>query len=80
MKANKPSSFYFHYNKPASLKFKKPKLSIHFKNKCYIVDFITCNVKINSRNRKSQPRCVMSGKANELIINNNNGDYKGILK
>ena len=59
----KEYSFYFHYNKPASLVAKKPKLSVHFKNSCIIVDKIDCRVKIVSRNKKTQPRCVMAGKA-----------------
>ncbi len=62
-------TFYFHYNKPASLKAKKPKLSIHFKDTCYIVDHVVCEVPIRSRHKKTQPKCVMTGKAMNLSIN-----------
>ena len=61
-------TFYFHYNKPASLKAKKPKLSIHFRDTCYIVDHVVCEVPIRSRHKKTQPRCVMTGKATHLKI------------
>jgi hypothetical protein len=60
--------FYFHYNKPASQKAGEPRLSLHFQNACHIVPKIDCRVKINSRNRKSQPHCVMAGEARKITI------------
>lgn len=75
----KKYSFFFHYNKPASLKFGSNKLSIHFKDTCYIVDGIKCDVAIQSRNKKTQPRCVMSGKATELTLLKNDSMVIGHL-
>ena len=43
--------FYFHYHKPASKIAGKPKLSIHFRDTCYLVDKIFCSVDIESKNR-----------------------------
>ena len=73
----KKYTFYYHYNKPASLKFKKPKLSVHFKNTCYIVDNLKCNVPARSFHRKIQPRCVIKGMATSVTISNSKelGDF-----
>lgn len=65
---NKYYSFFFHYNKPASMAAGYPKLSVHYRDACHIVDGIECKVAIKSRNKKTQPRCVMSGRAKELTI------------
>lgn len=64
----KKYSVYFHYNKPASLKAGKPQLSVHYKNICYIIEGLKCNIPIETRIRKTQPRCVMAGKASDFII------------
>lgn len=61
-------SFFFHYNKPASLQAGTNKLSIHFRDTCHIVDGVKCDVPIGSRNKKTQPRCVMTGKAKQLVL------------
>lgn len=63
--------FFYHYNKPASLKFKSSKLSLHYKNTCHIVDKIICNVPTHSHNNKRQPKIVIKGNANKVIIENN---------
>lgn len=60
--------FYFHFNKPASLKYKSPKLSIHFNKSCHIVDKIICRVPTFSHNNKRQPRVVIKGRANKIVI------------
>ena len=64
------SVFYFHYNKPASKKFGKPQLSIHYKKTCYIVDYIKCEVPTYSHNRNKQPHCVIKGRCTEINIKN----------
>jgi len=64
-------SFFFHYNKPASLKTGKQQISVHYNKTCYIVDNIKCLVPTEGKLRKIQPRFVMSGKCNNLIIENN---------
>lgn len=56
--------FFFHYNK--NLK----KMSIHFQKKCHIVKNINCTVPTNTRWSKRQPNIVMCGKANQIVIEN----------
>lgn len=63
-------TFFFHYNKPASQKLGKPQLSVHYRDVCHIVDGVDCKVAIKSRNRSTQPRCVMSGRAESVHIEN----------
>lgn len=64
-------NFIFHYNRPASHKAKRSKLTIHFGGKCVLVSRIVCKVPIRTKNNKRQPRCVIFGKAfNIKIINN----------
>lgn len=61
-------SFFFHYNKPASQKVKKPQVTIHYNKTCYIVDNIECNVKTHGRIRNVQPKFVMCGKCEKFEI------------
>lgn len=58
----KKYSFFFHYNKPASRSAGKNILTIHYRGVCHLVEQIECSVPIKTRNRKSQPRCVLAGK------------------
>lgn len=62
-------SFYFHYNKPASLKAEKVQVSLHYSGMCYIVDNVDCRVPVKGRISVRQPRFVMAGKANSININ-----------
>lgn len=62
--------FFFHYNKPASLKAGKPQLTVHFKGVCHIVDRVCILTPTWSENRKQQPRCVICGKADNVSIFN----------
>jgi len=64
----KPTRFFFHFNRPASLKAGKPKMSVHWNKSCRIVDRIICNVPTESKINKRQPRVVMIGKSNYIII------------
>ncbi len=75
----KKYSFNFHYNKPASLQAGCPKLTVHYRNVCYIVDKISCDVPIESKNRKVQPRCVMAGKCAEFYTEKQDGKLVGII-
>lgn len=61
-------SFFFHYNKPASLSAGEPRLSIHFRGACFLAHGVECRVPVQSRNRRTQPRCVMAGKATHVTI------------
>ncbi len=60
--------FFFHYNKPASLAAKCPKMSIHFNGGCHIVDHVECYTWCESKHRNRQPRCVMQGHASDVTI------------
>jgi hypothetical protein len=64
------NAFFFHYNKPVSMSAGEPRLSVHFRDTCMIVKAIECAVPIKSRNRRTQPRCVMSGRAREVTVKN----------
>ena len=50
----KPAAFYFHYNKPASMSAGEPRLSIHYRDQCMIVNGIECRVPVKSRTRAAQ--------------------------
>lgn len=59
---NKKYRFYYHY-------FRQYKcMSIHFKNKCYKVNNIECNVASNTKWNKTMPNLVMQGFCEEVII------------
>lgn len=62
--------FFYHYNKPASLKAGVPKLSVHFEDTCHIVDHVKCAVQCESHHQTRQPRCIMRGHARTLTIVN----------
>ena len=68
----KPFSFFFHYNKPLSQKWGRNVMSIHYKGACLFVESLTCNVPTSTRDRKSQPRCVITGKANNIRLDDRN--------
>lgn len=65
--SDKCYSFYYHYNKPASKIAGYPKLSVHYKDKCYIVDGVVCRTSCFSKNNKRQPFCVMKGMSKEIF-------------
>lgn len=75
----KPFAFFFHYNKPMSQKWGKSILSIHWQDACHFVEGLRCNVPVATRFRKSQPRCVMSGKAKQIEIVSINGETHAII-
>ncbi len=54
-------AFWFHYNKPLSKKRKRSALTLHYDGKCVPVCAIDCKVPTYTRNRKTQPYCVMAG-------------------
>lgn len=58
----KPKAFFFHYNKPASQKAGRPKISVHWSGSCLIADNIECRVTCRGRIRNKQPYFVMAGK------------------
>lgn len=67
--------FYYHYNKPASLSAGEPRLSVHFRDTCYIVKAIICGVPCESKINKRQPRCVMAGFAQNVKVGSTGTAY-----
>ena len=68
MNKNKYLTFWYHYNKPASQKANKPRITVHYKNCCHIVDNIVCKVNTMGHIRKTQPRFVIKGKCKKFKI------------
>ena len=66
----KPITFFYHYNKPMSQKCGKPVISIHYKNRCIMVDNIVIKTNTWSHVRKTQPRLVIKGKAVDITVEN----------
>lgn len=62
-------AFWFHYNKPASRAAGRPKITLHWRGRCYLVDNITCMTKCHGRIRKTQPRWVIGGRCYGIRIN-----------
>lgn len=65
---NKDRVFWFHYNKPASVKAGKPKVTVHYKGICHIVDNISCNVPTFGYLRNEQPKFVIKGKCQSFEV------------
>lgn len=64
----KAYSFFFHYNKPATMKRGKPTITVHYKGQCHLVDNVDVLVPCHGRVRNTQPRFVMAGKAMALSV------------
>jgi len=62
------TKFFFHYNKPASKAAGCPKMSVHWKGKCHIVDSIMVAEFCWTKHRKRQPHCVMEGLCHKVNI------------
>lgn len=62
--------FFFHYNKPASRSAKSPKMTLHYKGVCHIVDHIICEATVNTHHNKLQPHVVLKGKATDILFTN----------
>lgn len=54
--------FFYHYYKA------KGKMSVHFRDACYVVNDIICEVPCETKWNKTQPNLVMRGFANRLVI------------
>ena len=63
-----PRVFFFHYNKPASQKAKRPQISVHYKNMCTIVDNVDVRVHTHGHKNKRQPYFVMKGRARSIEL------------
>ena len=64
----KPKIFFYHFNKPASLKAGYPIISLHYNKTCHLIENIICNVKTYGYINKRQPRFVIKGKSNNIEI------------
>lgn len=56
--------FFYHYYKA------KGKMSVHWKNTCYVVDKVVCQVPCETKWKVRQPRLVMQGFCSGLDIRN----------
>ena len=75
MQKLKKYKFWFHYNKPASRTAGEPRLTVHFRDQCYLVNKVCCyGIDIVTRNNKKQPHCVVAGNATDLVIKNDVAD------
>lgn len=55
------AAFWLHYNRPATRSAGSPKMTVHYRKQCLLVDGVVCGVPIRTRNRSKQPRVVMVG-------------------
>lgn len=54
--------FFYHFNKP------QKRMSVHFKNVCFIVDDVKCYVPCETKWNKRQPLLVMQGRAAQVEV------------
>lgn len=66
----KPRIFFYHYNKPLSKKMGKPQITVHYMNKCHIVDNVVCENRTYGSIQKSQPYFVMKGLCRRFEVKN----------
>lgn len=59
--------FFLHYNKPLSKQKGEHIWSVHYRNTCFFVKHIDCQVVTNSKVNKRQPYVVMQGFAKEVV-------------
>jgi hypothetical protein len=81
MNTPKPKRFFYHYNKPESLKRQRNVITIHWEGACRMVNKIkTIGIDVESHDQKRQPRCIMRGFAASVIIAHNpDGTTTGII-
>lgn len=60
----KPKRFFFHFRKVTG------ELTLHWNKQCISIKDIVCNVPIQTKWNKQQPRVVLQGFANNVEINN----------
>lgn len=66
----KPKTFFFHYNKPSTVRTGKVQMSAHVDGQCLIADAVVCHVPCQSKENKRQPRLVMKGKRRSVELVN----------
>jgi len=76
----KKRRFWFHYHKQESSRQSRNVLTIHWKNKCNMVNSIICEPPTETHNRKEQPRCILRGWANTIEFIEKDGETLGVIK
>jgi len=72
--------FWLHYNKPASASAKSPKLTIHYRNECHIVDHVLIEGPVVfSHHRKKQPRMILKGVCEGFEVRRSNNGLTAII-
>lgn len=59
--SKKKRRFWYHYNKPESKKQGRNVITVHWKDTCYPVNKVICNVSTESHDQKTQPYCIIRG-------------------
>jgi hypothetical protein len=54
--------FFYHYFK------QKDAMSVHFKKQCMVVDSVVCHVPCETKRNRTQPKLVMQGWANSVVV------------
>lgn len=61
----KPKRFFFHFRKSTG------ELTLHYNKSCIPVKNVVCNVKLETKWNKQQPRVVLRGFSKDIKIINN---------
>ena len=69
--------FFYHYNKPESVRQNCNVLTLHWRDTCYLVNDIEVQAHTETHSQKHQPRCIMRGWARGVVISKTD---KGLTK
>jgi hypothetical protein len=61
-------TFYYHFNKPATQREGRVRVSVHVAGQCHIVDNVDCRVPCKGSVRQTQPKFVMRGRCTSFEI------------
>lgn len=66
----KPLSFFYHFNRPAmqSAADGRVRMTVHVKSRCLIAVHVVCNVPCRTKQNKTQPMLVMTGKTTRVTV------------
>ena len=62
--SQKPRRFCYHWRKCDG------RMTVHYRDRCLVVDNVTCKAVCHSKRNKRQPRLVMQGYTNRVTIQN----------
>ena len=60
--------FFYHYNKPESVRQDCNVLTLHWEDTCHLVNDIEVQAHTETHSQKHQPRCIMRGWAYGVLI------------